>query len=279
MADAIFKCEIQNPCAEILCPLCARRYRLWLTSELLHLTARGPPAFVATILLDAVPGPALRGIEPRILHDRVRQRLKRAGVWVAIGGTEASFDASKNRWIVHLHLLVFGSLERMRPELRDAFRNPDLDRPVLCQPLRNRAAQTSYLQKFLTCHRPGQPDFRGKGRAYPMKQDKIDQLARWTGSKIDLAHQNIARPNLQTLSSSFFQKYSAGATRSVEYRAETSVLNAVDEATAGRSVVWAFALEAKMKEAFADHLTLSTVRSSTNCWHLAIHGPNRTDIF
>jgi hypothetical protein len=178
--DAISRCTTDDPCAEILCPVCARRFRLWLGSELVHLTAHGPPAFVATILLQAAQGSALSEIEPRILHERVRKRLKRAGIPAAIGGTEASYRAKEDRWIVHLHLLVFGTLETTAVRLREIFRDPDLDRAVVCEPLRSRADQISYLQKFQTCHRPGEAGFSGRGKAYPMKREQITQLAQWT---------------------------------------------------------------------------------------------------
>jgi hypothetical protein len=171
---------MDDRCEEILCAECARRYRLWLIPELLHLTAQGPTAFVATILLDTVKGPALSKIDPGVLHEWVRKRLTRAGIWAAIGGTEASYEAKENRWIVHLHLLVFDRLERGRARLREAFPNTVLDRPVVCQRLRNPVAQISYLQKFQTYHRPGQPGFGGRGQAYPMKPEQIYQLAQWT---------------------------------------------------------------------------------------------------
>ena len=180
LAKAIFECTTDDRCSEILCADCARRYRLWLTSELLHLTAHGPPAFVATILLEVVKGPALCKNDPSVLHERVRKRLTRAGIPAAIGGAEASYDTKTNCWTIHLHLLVFDSLERGRARLRQAFRNSDLERAVLCQPLRDPAAQIPYLQKFQTCHRPGESGHRGRARAYPMKPEQIHQLAQWT---------------------------------------------------------------------------------------------------
>jgi len=180
LVKAISRCTVDAPCAEILCSRCARRYRLWLGSELTHLAAHGPPAFTVTILLEAAQGPALSKIEPRVLHARVRKRLMRAGIPAAIGGTEASYRSKEDRWIVHLHLLVFDTLEQGALRLRAAFHDADLDRPVVCKRLCNRVAQISYLQKFQTCHRPGEAGFSGRGRAYPMKPDQIDQLARWT---------------------------------------------------------------------------------------------------
>jgi hypothetical protein len=180
LVESISRCSAAYPCAEILCPPCARRYRLWLTSTLLDLATQGPPAFIATILLDAVKGRALKKVELGVLHGRVRKRLIRAGVEAAIGGTEASYEAKENRWIIHLHLFVFESLEHGRSKLREAFSDSIFDRAVVCQCLRNPIAQISYLQKFSTYHRPGQSGPSNRGRAYPMKPEQIDQLAHWT---------------------------------------------------------------------------------------------------
>jgi hypothetical protein len=180
LVKAISRCTVDAPCAEILCSRCARRYRLWLASELTHLAAYRVPALVATVLLEAAQGPALSKIEPRLLHKRLRKRLTRAGIEAAIGGTEASYDAKTDRWTVHVHLLVFDSHDTGRVRLRGAFGGSSLDRPVLCQPLRDPVAQVAYLQKFQTCHRPGKPGYSGRGRSYPMKPEQIGQLAQWT---------------------------------------------------------------------------------------------------
>jgi hypothetical protein len=182
LVESISRCSDADPCAEILCPPCARRYRLWLTSKFLDLAAQPAPVFVATILVEAVRGPKLSKIEPRALHERVRKRLTRAGIKAAIGGTEASYEAKENQWIIHLHLLVFESLERGRAQLREAFSDSNLDRAVVCQPLHDLVAQISYLQKFHTYHRPRGPGSNNRGRAYPMKPEQIGQLAQWTRS-------------------------------------------------------------------------------------------------
>jgi hypothetical protein len=167
LAKAIFECTADDRCSVILCADCARRYRLWLSSELLHLVTYGPPAFVATILLKNARGSALYKIDPGGLLKRVRKKLTRIGIAAAIGGTEASYDAKTNCWTIHLHLLVFDSRKCGRALLQQAFRDSDLERPVLCRPLRDPAAQISYVQKFQTYHRPGKPGHRGRARAYP----------------------------------------------------------------------------------------------------------------
>jgi hypothetical protein len=179
LADEIFRCTDDDPCAKVLCARCARRYRLWLASELLHVANVGPQAFVATILLETVHAPALKRVDLDALHERARKRIVRADVSAAIGGTEASYDAQADTWTIHLHLLVFDSFESGRAKLRRAFNDSTLDRPVVCQPLRDRPAQLSYLQKFHTYHRPGSSGSR-RGRPYPLKPEQIDQLAQWT---------------------------------------------------------------------------------------------------
>jgi hypothetical protein len=183
IAIAIRDCRDEAPCGRILCPLCGRQYRLWLASEIVSLASPGLPAFVVTILLTAALGSDLRQVDVRQLHECARKRLVRCGVRAAIGGTEASYDAAADRWVVHLHLLVFDAMERARPLLRRSFDHPELDRPVVCKRLRNPVAQITYLQKFLTCHRPGQPGFSGRGRAYPMKTAQIIQLATWSSGR------------------------------------------------------------------------------------------------
>ena len=57
---AKFNCSAVDPCREFLCPHCTSDYRLWLAPELMTLARLGPPAFVATILLQSVPGPECR---------------------------------------------------------------------------------------------------------------------------------------------------------------------------------------------------------------------------
>jgi hypothetical protein len=180
LGRAICECTDEDPCAQILCPFCAHRYRLWLAPEMLRLAASRAPAFVATILLTAVEGDDLRRVDVRLLHDRARKRLIRSGVQAAIGGTEASYDASDGRWTVHLHLLIFGKIDDLKPRIARAFKKDGLKRAALCEQLEDHVSQITYLQKFATYHRPGAPGFSGRGRAYPLKPRQIVELALWT---------------------------------------------------------------------------------------------------
>jgi hypothetical protein len=180
---AISYCSAVHPCREFLCPHCTSDYRLWLAPELMTLAQLGPSAFVATILLQSVPGPELSDVDVRACNQMVRKRLIRAGFRAAIGGTEAAYKAGEDRWIVHMHLLVFGEREEARPRLQYAFRGVGLHRPVVTAVIKDPVDQITYLQKFATYHRPGSSEFGEKGRAYPLKPRQIVQLARWTENR------------------------------------------------------------------------------------------------
>jgi hypothetical protein len=104
----MLRCDGGAPCEEILCSRCARPYRLWFAGQCLSFAVEPVEAHIVTILLVAVGGGLLHTVSVRAEHDRLRKRLIRCGVRSAIGGTEAAYDAPNDRWVVHVHLLVFG---------------------------------------------------------------------------------------------------------------------------------------------------------------------------
>lgn len=183
LATAISDCTFEKPCRQVLCPICARRYRLWQTSETLAVISSDVPAFVATILLKAISGHELAPVSLDTLHNRLRKKLLRCGCRAAIGGTEFAYQAGDDRWIAHVHLLVLGDIDMVRPKLKEAFRNSGIERAVKCTTLRDRVEQISYLQKFATYHRPGSTRSAGKARAYPLKAAQIAQLGLMTEDK------------------------------------------------------------------------------------------------
>jgi hypothetical protein len=114
VADLIFdieRCSDQIPCRQILCPHCARLFRRWFSGETLTFAQpaanRGVPMRVLTVLLGQVSNDDLPEVSIDVLHERLRQRLRRAGFTRAIGETEAKYDIDNNMWTVHVHLLVF----------------------------------------------------------------------------------------------------------------------------------------------------------------------------
>ena len=173
------RCDDDAPCEELLCSRCARRYRLWFAGQCLRFAVEPVEAHLVTILLVAVRGGLLHSVSVRAEHDRLRKRLIRCGVRSAIGGTEAEYDAPNDRWTVHVHLLVFGEIEQAIAQLKEMAKRDGLERPVKRQRVRDVLSQVTYLQKFVTYHRPGKASSAGKGRAYPLKPRHVAELARW----------------------------------------------------------------------------------------------------
>lgn len=179
LARQIFRCDDGAPCEEHLCPLCARRYRIWFGGQCLSFAVKPVEAHLVTILLVAVGGGLLHTVDVRTEHGRLRKRLIRCGVRSAIGGTEAAYDAPNDRWVVHVHLLVFGEIKLAIPRLRVMAKRDGFERPVKSQRVCDPVSQLTYLQKFVTYHRPGKASADGKGRAYPLKPRHVAELARW----------------------------------------------------------------------------------------------------
>ena len=175
----MLRCDDGAPCEELLCSRCARRYRLWLAGQSLSFVVEPVEAHIVTILLIAVGGGLLHTVDVRAEHQRLRKRLIRCGIRSAIGGTEAAYEAPNDRWIVHVHLLVFGEIKKAIALLRVMAKSDGLERPIKCQRIRDVLSQMTYLQKFATYHRPGKASSAGKGRAYPLKPRHVAELARW----------------------------------------------------------------------------------------------------
>jgi len=175
----MFRCDDGAPCEELLCSRCARRYRLWLAGQCLSFAVEPVEAHLVTVLLVAVRGGLLHTVGVRAEHERLRKRLIRCGVRSAIGGTEAAYEAPNDRWVVHVHLLVFGDIKHAIARLRVMAKRDGFERPVKCQRVRDPVSQVTYLQKFVTYHRPGKASAGGKGWAYPLKPRHVAELARW----------------------------------------------------------------------------------------------------
>jgi hypothetical protein len=175
----MLRCGDGAPCEELLCSRCARRYRLWLAGQCLSFAVEPVEAHIVTLLLVAVGGAQLHRVDVRAEHGRLRKRLIRCGIKSAIGGTEAAYDAPNDRWVVHVHLLVFGESKHAIARLKEMAKRDGLERPVKCQRVRDVLSQVTYLQKFVTYHRPGKASSAGKGRAYPLKPRHVAELARW----------------------------------------------------------------------------------------------------
>jgi hypothetical protein len=178
LATRLENCSDDEKCGVPVCAHCACEYRLTLIPKVLALV-RGSDCTVVTLLLHQAVGAELPDVDIGTLHRRLRKRMARAGIEAAIGGTEASYDAGSDSWIVHVHLLVLGDSEVPLKRLKEMSEGDGFDRPMVRQAFRDPVRQASYLQKFATFHRPGAPGRGGKGRAYPLKPAQLALLATW----------------------------------------------------------------------------------------------------
>ena len=167
------------------CALCARRYRIYFTGEMLAVAHAyvGPHEF-ATIFLDAVEAGSLPDASLKRAHAALRQRLNRSGFKgsVLVGGTEAAWIAADRHWILHLHLLAIGvrpnSWERLRAKLGDFGHAV----PLKVEALNDEARQLSYITKFTTYHRPLKRGPGGPSPAFPLPPARLEELATWWAS-------------------------------------------------------------------------------------------------
>jgi hypothetical protein len=179
----IERCLDEIPCRQILCPHCARLYRRWFSGEALTFAqsaaSRGIPMRVLTVLLAQASNENLPEVSIDALHERLRQRLRRADFAHAIGGTEADWDPESDTWTVHVHLLAFEWSEARHSELKRMAKADKIARAVEKECLRDHVKQVSYMQKFSTTYRYGNR-YRGKPPAFPLKPAQMKAFAKWT---------------------------------------------------------------------------------------------------
>lgn len=183
----IEQCSETRPCGRVLCPLCARLYRIWFAEETLRWLHRSKhhrrPAKTLVVRLEQASNPDLPMVSIGRLQDQLRKRLLRSGISRVIGGTEASYNLRDKKWTAHFHLLIFGASDAALKSFAQKCKTDGIPRAVdEPKELKNPVEQITYLQKFSTYYRVGGFDERGKGRAIPMKRDQMAALAKWTGT-------------------------------------------------------------------------------------------------
>ncbi len=183
VAAAMECCEGEtSPCSLPCCAICARRFRGYHTSELLRIADmfEGPHE-VATIYLDAVEEGCLSDVNIKREHSKLRKCLERAGFGDAIlvGGTEANWTAMDRLWIVHVHALAIGVPHEAWARLRKKLKGDGMKMPLKVQPLRDGPRQLSYVQKFVSLHRPLGRGASGPGRPFPLPLARLAELAAW----------------------------------------------------------------------------------------------------
>ena len=181
LADALRDCRnFDVVCGLPSCPICAGYYRRWLTWQSLRMASKvGDGAKVVTLYLDEFPAGELRKADIAKLHTALRARLRRCGFSgsMIIGGTEVRFDTAGGSWLLHVHLLVANVTDDAITNLLKL--NKRIARAVQVQNLADPVQQLSYLQKFVTFHRPGQQTSKRRARAYPLPQGPLLELLGW----------------------------------------------------------------------------------------------------
>ncbi len=171
---ALSRCHLDGRCGCIPCPVCGRLYRIWLIPQVLALTRKGVPSKNVILLLEEVDADALPTVDISKTLDRLRKELVRLGFGAVIGNLEVSYKPDRIKWVVHVHLVIFGDLEEQVKTLRVAYKDR-MPNAVRVYPIRKAVRQTSYQFKFATYYRAGR-----QGRAFPMKKRQLEQLLDWT---------------------------------------------------------------------------------------------------
>jgi len=137
------------------------------------------PHEVATIYLATFDPGHLHQAGIGQIHDQLRQRLNRAGFRgaILIGGTEVAWK--DGRWLLHVHLLAIGVEKADWAELRSRWPRVGVAIPIKVDQLKDVERQVSYLQKFVTYHRPGARGVSGPGRPYPLPPAQLEELITW----------------------------------------------------------------------------------------------------
>jgi hypothetical protein len=184
LALRLGRCDDENPCGMPICSVCARSFRqdwVQMVTRFLDEYPADESWSLATIYLDAIAPGHLPNVQLDRVHAALRKRLRRAGLTVAFGGTEASWKARQRRWILHVHLLCHDC----PPEdprwtvLRERLADHDAGNSVDARRWTKSPGAIAYVQKFHSYHRPAQRTGAKQARAYPLPPKRLAELALW----------------------------------------------------------------------------------------------------
>ncbi len=180
VADLLWDCSGDSPCAQVCCAVCGRQFRRWFTGQALRHQS-GLDLQVVTVALELVPSNGLTDCALLLLKRRAAQRVRRAApsAKFVLGGIEADYRQGDDSFLIHAHLLV-SQLPRDELEaLRSAFADVGVTRAIKVQALREPEAQISYVLKLTTCHRPGSQNGSRRSRVIPMPDHALKALTLW----------------------------------------------------------------------------------------------------
>jgi hypothetical protein len=177
VGHALDECDgADNSCRLPICAVCALAYREGAIAQLHSLAngCPGPHEFVTIYLRLREPG-SLADADPMRLREMLRKRLHRAGFKgkLLAGGIEAAWQASRQRWLLHAHVLAIGVPASAWAQLEADLADSGTEDPVRAYALSNPDKQLSYCIKFVTYHQPGR-------RLVPLPADRLVELAAWS---------------------------------------------------------------------------------------------------
>ena len=182
LAEAYENCSPDARCSIPGCPHCSRRYRGYLFSEtarINELPIPGPRFFV-TVYLATIPEHELTHVRIFDAHKALRKRMERIGFrGVLIGGTEAAWDAKRQVWILHLHILSIGVSGAAWDRLAKSMADTDRAIPIKVEQLKDLIRPLSYMQKWVTYFRPRRRVGHQPSKPVPLKPPQVAELCRW----------------------------------------------------------------------------------------------------
>jgi hypothetical protein len=142
---------------------------------------RAERSYLATVYGDHLGAGELGQANIKRFHNRLRQRLRRAGVatTVIFGGTEVAWKADSGQWLLHVHLLAIDPPEGALEALAEKCRGDDQPgAPATKFRLVTDAAPVAtYLQKFQFYHHPGKRTGATRPRAVPLPTARAIEFA------------------------------------------------------------------------------------------------------
>lgn len=183
LAEKLNSCRHSSPCNSGACPVCTRKFRLWLLKEGLQVMEAGGPRASSSEHLDTkywtsasiipaeyrcAPG-ELGGFKLPTRVKSLAKVISRSSLasGIVIGGFDISLNTSDGEqaaWQLHLYLLITGRPEGLKGTVRKAFKpEPTAPRPYRCTSVYSPRGALTYAYKAVFSQRSS---YRWEGRKF-----------------------------------------------------------------------------------------------------------------
>jgi len=190
VADRLEACCPNDRCLSGACPECGRLLqRAWVreTRKLISsLEAEGTELAALSLVLpnSAVAQGALKFFDAKNMQRRLKSRLDYAGVDIAIGGIDFSFNEDEDGkyagfWCPHVYIITTTEdRHRLAARLNGFEPSPEIPHPTKVSPFKNTARRRSYAMKMHFVRRIGYDDQRVQrnGKIRHFRNTRSDKL-------------------------------------------------------------------------------------------------------